>query len=159
MKFKQIKKVNRSELELAGKVKSMVEVALLHKPIMPERLRLSIGYQFEFPIVFEKNQRYYAFANFLPLISLCHAESDSITVVVVDYEPSLLVKIAANYILHLTSYQAAYPEYFPFFSDVISLNLELDVIPDLSGCSLSQRALAKLLEVERQTIRTYLVNR
>jgi hypothetical protein len=126
-----------------------VGVAVSLKPLVPDTLTQDISYQFEFPIVIERNGRYFAIANYLPLIYPRFATSDSMYVIVMDLKPSLIKKVASNYVLHLMSFQTTYDLFYPLFKEVISLNNKFGHIARLSNRSYSERALADLLNVDR----------
>lgn len=153
---KLIKEIRREELQIANLIDEAVGVSLLHKSLMQQELILSLKYQFEFPIVFEKNGVYQAIANFLPLISQRSASSDTISVIVIDYRASIIKEIAAEYLLHLLSFQTSNELFYWLFKQVVLLNQSLGKNPHLCESKCSERGLAELLKVSRQTVRTYI---
>jgi hypothetical protein len=159
MAFKSLTQVKRDQIKISKDIKQLgFGAALSFNPLMTEQLRLDITYQFEFPIVVKKGGRYYAVANYLPLIYPRFSESDSVYVIVVDLKPSLLKRLASNYIIHLMSFQTTYDVFYPLFKEAVLLNKQCGNIKSLRNINCSERTLADLLNVDRQTVRTF-VNR
>lgn len=156
MTFKLLTQVKRNHVEILPDIMQFgFGIGLSLKPLMPEKLSLDITQQFEIPIVVERNGRYYAVANYLPLISARFSNSDSIYVIVIDPKPSLIKKMASDYILHLMSFQTSYDVFYPLFKEAVSLNIQCGHVKSFRNLRCSERALAELLNVDRQTIRTY----
>jgi hypothetical protein len=153
---KLIKEIRREEVQIANVIDEAVGVSLLHKSLMQQELILDIEYQFEFPVVFEKGGRYQAIANFLPLITQRFAPSDTISVIVIDYKASIIKKVACQYLLHLLSFQTTNELFYPLLKEVVLLNKSVGNNPHLCESRCSERGLAELLKVNRQTVRTYM---
>lgn len=155
MKIKFIKEVQREHVKIAGTIDEIVGVAHLHNSLMQQELISAIQYQFEYPIVFERDGCYQAIANFLPLISQRYAPSQRISVIVIDYRASIVKKVASEYMLHVLSFQTTNELFYPIFEQAILLNKNSGKNPHLRNMRCSQRGLADLLKVHRQTVRTY----
>jgi hypothetical protein len=157
MKVISLVEIRYDQLEIEKRIEPMVAIALLCQSIVNDELLQSIEYQFEFPIVYMKNEKYYAIANFLSLVSKRCKQHDRIYVLVVKYEPRQLKKIAIQYVRHILTWQTNPNRLYPLIIGAMSVG-KYSKSSQQNVLSSSQRDLEKILNLTRQNIRTLAKN-